>query len=250
MITLNNISYFYEEQKALNSISFSLHKGEKIALLGSNGSGKSTLLKILAALYFPQEGNYSFETELLSKKSVSKNFRQRVGILFQNPESMIFNPTVRDEIAFSLREFGIADVQEKVEDIAGKFGLMQLLDKNPLYLSGGEKQKVILASILVYEPELLLLDEPTAAMDPKTTGWLIDLLLDLQTTMIVATHDLSLAYETSQRAIVIDESHTKIYDGCIEKLYEELDVLIEANLIHRHQHKHKEFYHSHYHKHY
>ena len=250
MITLHNISYSYDESIALEDVGFCINKGEKIVLLGSNGSGKSTLLKIMAALYFVQKGEYLFDGEVVTKKSVSKDFRKRVGIVFQNPESMIFNPTVRDEIAFSLREFGYDDIEVKVQEIAQKFGISELLDKNPLYLSGGEKQKVILAAILVYEPELLLLDEPTAAMDPKTTGWLIDMLLDLETTVIVATHDLSLAYEVSDRAIVIDESHHKIYDGCIEKLYEDLELLIQANLIHKHRHKHKDFSHSHYHKHY
>jgi len=244
------VSYTYEESVALEDISFCINKGEKVVLLGSNGSGKSTLLKILAALYFPKHGEYRFDAQAVEKKKLSKAFRKRVGILFQNPESMIFNPTVRDEIAFSLREFGCENIEQKVEDIAAKFGISALLEKNPLYLSGGEKQKVILAAILVYEPELLLLDEPTAAMDPKTTGWLIDMLLDLETTVIVATHDLSLAYEVSDRAIVIDESHHKIYDGCIEKLYEDLELLIQANLIHKHRHKHKDFSHSHYHKHY
>jgi cobalt/nickel transport system ATP-binding protein len=250
LIILNNINYDYEDYRALENISLSLKKGEKAVLLGSNGSGKSTLLKILAALYFCKEGEYRFCDEVVTKKSLTKEFRKRVGIVFQNPESMIFNPTVRDEIAFSLREFGFDNVDERVQNIADKFGISALLDKNPLYLSGGEKQKVILAAILVYEPELLLLDEPTAAMDPKTTGWLIDLLLDLEITLIVATHDLSLAYEISDRAIVIDESHKKVYDGDIEKLYEDLDLLIQANLIHKHRHKHKDFSHSHYHKHY
>jgi len=250
LITLTNISYNYEDQPALEDISLRLTKGEKLVLLGSNGSGKSTLLKIMAGLYFAKEGSYSFDGKAVSKKSLNKDFRKRVGILFQNPESMIFNPTVFDEIAFSLREFGFDDIKPRVEAIAKKFGIENLLDKNPLYLSGGEKQKVILAAILVYEPELLLLDEPTAAMDPKTTGWLIDLLLDLETTLIVATHDLSLAYEVSERAVVIDEKHHKIYDGCIEQLYEDLDTLIQANLIHKHRHRHKNFSHSHYHKHY
>jgi cobalt/nickel transport system ATP-binding protein len=109
---------------------------------------------------------------------------------------------------------------------------------------------VILAALLVYEPKLLLLDEPTAAMDPKTTGWFIDLLLELDITVVLATHDLSLAYEVSDRAVVIDQKHQKIYDGDIEKLYEDLELLVQANLIHKHRHKHKDFSHSHYHKHF
>jgi len=250
LISLRDISYFYDDKIALKDISFDINKGEKVVLLGSNGCGKSTLLRVLAGLYFAKNGEYLLEGKKITKKSVDKEFRKRVGILFQNPESMIFNPTVRDEIAFSLREFEESDIEKRVEDIAKKFGLTHLLDKNPLYLSGGEKQKVILASMLIYEPEILLLDEPTAAMDPKTTGWFIDMLLELKKSVVVATHDLSLAYEVSDRAIVLDEEHKKIYDGEIEKLYGNLDLLTRANLIHKHRHKHKEFSHSHYHKHY
>jgi cobalt/nickel transport system ATP-binding protein len=117
-------------------------------------------------------------------------------------------------------------------------------------LSGGEKQKVILASILIYEPEIILLDEPTTAMDPRTTGWFIDFLIDLNKTTILATHDLSLAYETSERVIVLDENHTIIFDGDIEELFKNKELLIKANLIHTHKHKHKKFIHSHYHLHF
>ncbi|UCN01294.1 energy-coupling factor ABC transporter ATP-binding protein [Sulfurimonas sp. SWIR-19] len=251
MITLHNIEFYYEEKKVLHDISLTINKGEKVVLLGSNGSGKSTLLRILAALYFPKKGEYLFHTKKISKKNIDKNFRKKVGILFQNPESMIFNPTVKDEIAFSLREFDEENIDKKVLAISEKFGITHLLDKNPLELSGGEKQKVVLASILVYEPEILLLDEPTAAMDPRTTGWFVDLMLEIETTVIVATHDLSIAYEVSNRAIVLDEKHTMVYDGDIEKLFRDLQTLQKANLIHKHKHRHKkDFTHSHYHLHF
>ncbi|WP_418641292.1 energy-coupling factor ABC transporter ATP-binding protein [Sulfurimonas sp. ST-27] len=251
MITLQNIEFSYEEKKVLHGISLTIHKGEKVVLLGSNGSGKSTLLRILAALYFPKKGEYFFHAKKISKKNIDKNFRKKIGILFQNPESMIFNPTVKDEIAFSLREFDEENIDKKVLAISEKFGITHLLGKNPLELSGGEKQKVVLASILVYEPEILLLDEPTAAMDPRTTGWFVDLMLEIQTTVIVATHDLSIAYEVSNRAIVLDEKHTMVYDGDIEKLFKDLQILQKANLIHKHKHRHKkDFIHSHYHLHF
>ena len=162
---------------------------------------------------------------------------------------MIFNPTVYDEIAFSLKEFDM-EVGNKVEKIASTFGIENLLDKNPLNLSGGEKQKIILAALLVYEPEILLLDEPTTAMDPGTTGWFIDFLIDLDKTFLLATHDLSVAYETCERAIVLNEKHQLIYDGDIEELMKNKDILIQANLIHSHKHKHKKFIHSYYHLHF
>ena len=216
MIELKEAIYFYDDKKALDGISFSVDRGEKVALLGANGSGKSTLLRVLAGLYFLNKGEYWFKNRLITKKTVNKDFRKEVAILFQNPDSMIISPTVFDEIAFSLREFDLDNIDNRVKDIAQKFGIIELLDCNPLNLSGGQKQKVILASLMVYEPNLLLLDEPTSAMDPKTTGWFIDTILDIDKCMLLATHDLALAYETCNRAIVIDENHKLIFDGDIE----------------------------------
>ncbi len=250
MIKIEDIVFYYEDTKVLNGISFEIAPSQKIALLGCNGSGKSTLLRILAGLYVPKSGSYLFDGKEVNSKKVGKSFRKRIGILFQNPESMIFNPTVFDEIAFGLREFGMEDVDERVYTIAKKFGIEGLLKKNPLQLSGGEKQKMMLAALLVTQPDLLLLDEPTASMDPKTSGWFIDLVLDLPQTVLIATHDLALAYESSERAIVLSEAHRIIYDGNIEELFQNLELLQKANLIHKHKHKHRNFFHSHYHIHY
>lgn len=249
MINFENVDFFYEDKKAVNDISFKISKGEKVVLLGNNGSGKSTILRLLAGLYFSKKENYQLENKIVDKKCVNKEFRKKVGILFQNPQSMIFNPTVYDEIAFSLKEFNMDNIEHRVKDISRQFKIENLLKSNPLNLSGGEKQKVILASILVYEPEILFLDEPTASMDPGTTGWFIDLMIELDKTVMIATHDLSLAYEVCDRAIVINDKHKKIYDGDIEELLKDLDMLVEANLIHKHRHKHKDFSHSHYHMH-
>jgi len=248
VIEVKNLSYKYEGNIALDDVSFEIKENEKVALLGSNGSGKSTLLRILAGLYF-SKGEYFFDGVKINKKT-AKNLRKKVGILFQNPDSMIFNPRVFDEIAFSLREFGEKNIEEKVEKIAKEFKISHLLKKSPLNLSGGEKQKVILASILIYNPKVLLLDEPTTAMDPRTTGWFIDFLIDLKQTIILATHDLAVAYETCDRAIVLNEEHKIIYDGDMEELMGNLDILVKANLIHKHKHRHKRFIHSHYHTHF
>lgn len=248
IIEIKNLSYQYENITALSDINFSIKKNEKVSLLGSNGSGKSTILRILAGLYQSKKGEYVFEGKKIKK--FKKDLRKKVAILFQNPDSMIFNSTVFDEIAFSLKEFGFEDVEDRVNEIAKKFKIEKHLNKSPINLSGGEKQKVMLASILVYNPEILFLDEPTAAMDPKTSGWFIDFLLELDKTVILATHDLSVAYETTDRALVMSEEHKLIYDGDIDELMQNLDILIKANLIHNHKHKYKNFIHSHYHTHF
>jgi cobalt/nickel transport system ATP-binding protein len=250
LIEVKNLSFFYENVLAVDNVSFSIEKNEKIVLLGNNGSGKSTILRILAGLYFPKKGEYLLDGVKITKKNVKKEFRKNIGILFQNPDAMIFNPTVYDEIAFSLKEFGFDNIDDRINEITKKFRIEKLLKKSPLELSGGEKQKVMLCAILVYEPKVLLLDEPTAAMDPRTTGWFIDFMYELDMTCIIATHDLAVAYELSDRAVVMSEEHKIIYDGDMEELMKDVDILIKANLIHKHKHKHKKFIHSHYHLHF
>ncbi|WP_041957625.1 energy-coupling factor ABC transporter ATP-binding protein [Sulfurospirillum arsenophilum] len=248
MIKIESLAYQYETKCVLDKLSFEIKAGEKVVLLGNNGSGKSTLLRILAGLYFG-EGNYFYKDQLITKKSVGKNFRKEIGILFQNPETMMFNPTVYDEIAFGLREFDITNVDERVREIADKFRLTHHLQSSPLKLSGGEKQKVMLCAILALEPQFLLLDEPTANMDPKTTGWFVDLLSGMNITTLISTHNISLAYELGDKALVLNDKHQLIYNGEIEALMRDKKTLIEGNLLHLHAHKHKDFQHSHYHMH-
>ncbi len=249
MIKLESITFEYEDKIALDSFNLQIQAGEKIALLGNNGSGKSTILKILAGIYFANKGDYFFQENRVSKRDIKKEFRKKVGVLFQNPESMIFNPTVYDEVAFSLREFGFEDIDARVMQISQEFKMEHLLKKSPLELSGGEKQKVMLASILVYEPEILLLDEPTSSMDPATTGWFVDFLIELNKTVVISTHDIAHAYEMCERGVVIDETHKKIFDGAIEVLLDDLDILLQANLIHKHKFN-KNIYNTKYHLHF
>lgn len=249
LIKIENVSYRYESKSVLEKLSFDIHTGEKVVLLGNNGSGKSTLLRILAGLYFPQEGRYVYNEQLITKKSIDKRFRKEVGILFQNPDTMIFNPTVYDEIAFGLREFDVDDVDTRVHAMAEQFGLTHHLQSSPLKLSGGEKQKVMLCAILALEPKFLLLDEPTANMDPKTTGWFVDLLSQMHITTLISTHNISLAYELGDRALVLNEKHELIFNGDVDALMQDKKTLIAGNLLHIHAHKHKDFHHSHYHMH-
>ncbi|WP_457638830.1 energy-coupling factor ABC transporter ATP-binding protein [Persephonella sp.] len=254
MVEIRNLSYYYGKKPALKNISFSVKKGEKVVVLGINGSGKSTLLKIIDGLLFPEEGEYLYKGEKITEKKLkdrdfAKKFRKEVVLLFQSPDSMIFNPTVYDEIAFSLRQLEEKNIDEKVKYWAEKLGIIDLLDRSPFELSGGEKQKVCLASLLVLEPQLLLLDEPTANLDPRSTGWLIDFLQQLDTTVITTTHNLGLASELGERSLVLSENHELVYDGSIENLLKDREKLVKANLIHIHRHKHGSFYHSHYHTH-
>jgi cobalt/nickel transport system ATP-binding protein len=254
MIELTGIGHRYNGSAALASIDLTLAEGEKAVLLGSNGTGKSTLLKILNALVAPTTGEYRYQGEAISPKrlkdpTLNRRFRREVVLLFQNPDAMLFNPTVFDEIAFGPRQLHMPDVEARVRHWARAVGVAAYLDRPPYELSGGEKQKVCLAALLAVEPKVLLLDEPTAALDPRSTGWLVDFLTDLPVTLLTTTHNLSLAPELAQRALVLGEDHRLLYDGPIEPFLADLDKLIAANLVHAHQHRHGELEHRHFHVH-
>jgi cobalt/nickel transport system ATP-binding protein len=255
MIKTENVSHAYNgTEHVLKDVSFDIKESEKVVLLGTNGSGKTTLLKILNGLIQPAAGRCYYKSHELSKsnfksKDFNAMFRREVVLLFQNPESMIFNPTVYDEIAFSLRQFESDGIDEKVKHWADIVGVTRYLGRPPFQLSSGEKQKVCLASLLVLEPRLLLMDEPTATLDPRSTGWLVDFLQDLDVTTLVTTHNLSLASELGERTMVLSEQHELIYDGPLDLLLEDQDKLLEANLLHVHRHKHEGIEHKHYHTH-
>lgn len=256
MIELKDISFSYNGKLILSNISFKVEKGERVVLLGCNGSGKTTLLKILNGLLFPEKGEYFFKGEKVQKESFKnkkflKNFRKSNVMLFQSPDVMIFNPTCYDEIAFGLRQlnFDEKEIKEIVLKWARIFEIERYLSVSPFELSGGEKQKLILACLLALEPELLLLDEPMANLDPKSQGFIIDLLWELPITTIISTHNLSQAPELGSRTILLSESHEILFDGEIEKILNLEELLIEANLIHKHKHKHVDLLHTHYHKH-
>lgn len=257
MISVKGVSYSYEPgAEVLRDVSFDVARGERIVLLGSNGSGKTTLLRVMDGLIFPSRGEVEYEGAPVTKRSLRavplrNAFRREVALLFQNPEAMIFNPTVFDEIAFGPRQTMIdaAEVEERVRRWAGLFGITKHLDRPAFQLSKGEMQKVCLASLLALEPKLLLLDEPAASLDPRSTGWLIDLLQDLGLTTVVTTHNLSMARELGERTLLLSEHHELIFDGDIDTLLGDPAKLMEANLVHSHRHAHGDVEHRHYHTH-
>jgi len=242
MIELEHVSYRYPEgETALKDVSLSVEENEKVVLLGTNGSGKTTLLRILNGLIFPKEGSCRYESEpvtasRLRDRSWSRRFRREVVLLFQHPEAMLFNPTVYDEIAYGLRQLGADDLDGTVRRWAARLGVERHLERPPFALSGGEKQKVCLAALLALEPQVLLLDEPTANLDPRSTGWLVDFLHDLSVTSVATTHNLSLAGELGNRVLVLSEGHELIFDGRMEDLLGDEDKLLAANLVHSHRH--------------
>ncbi|CAG0965863.1 partial Nickel import ATP-binding protein NikO, partial [Anaerolineae bacterium] len=199
---LDHITYAYNQQIALKEISLTVRTGERIAILGANGSGKSTLLKILDALYFATSGKAcafgeALTEEALQDEALAFAFRRRVGLVFQDPDVQLFSPTVWDEVTFAPLHLGLPkhEVIERSEWAMELLNITKLRDRAPHRLSGGEKKKVALASVLSLHPEVWLLDEPTASLDPRSTSRLLDFIDELTRegkTIITATHDLDI----------------------------------------------------------
>lgn len=254
MIRVENLNHRYGGKPSLEDLSFRIQAGEKVVLLGSNGCGKSTLLKILDGLIAPASGTLEYDGQpidpaRLKRGPLRSRFRREVGLLFQNPDVMLFNPSVHDEIAFGPRQAGMQDVEDRVRHWAALVGVDGFLERPPFTLSGGEKQKVALAALLAVEPRLLLLDEPAAALDPRSTGWLVDFLAQLPVTLLTTTHNLSLAEELGTRALVLGENHRLLHDGPIAPFLQDTEKLIAANLAHIHRHAHGGVEHRHWHSH-
>ncbi len=245
---------------ALRSIDLRVDAGERMAVVGSNGCGKSTLLHILGGLLFATGGEVSAYGQRLTENrfreaSFTDFFRRRVGVLFQNADAQLFCPTVLDEIAFGPLQLNCSQEEalDKSQFMIRMLGLERIATRSPHQLSGGEKKKVAIASMLALNPDVLLLDEPTGGLDPRTQIWLVELLDELHSmgkTIITATHDLSFLEEIADRAVVMEETHSLAADGRPRKILEDLDLLLRVNLIHEHAHSHETMIHSHGHLHF
>jgi cobalt/nickel transport system ATP-binding protein len=255
MLAAEDLGYVHADGTlALDRVTFAVDATEKVVVLGSNGCGKTTLLRLLDGLLEPTAGRVIYDgvevnARTLRQRAFLRRFRGEVGLLFQNPDAMLFHATVREEIAFGPRELELDDVDTRVRQWAQRLGLAGQLDRSPFRLSSGEKQKVCLAALLVCEPRVLLLDEPTANLDPRSTGWLVDFLLDLPVAVLTTTHNLSLAAELGTRALVLDERHRLSFDGDIRAALDDPRILLEANLMHTHRHRHGDVEHAHPHAH-
>jgi cobalt/nickel transport system ATP-binding protein len=245
---------------SLQGVSFTVDAGERLALLGANGSGKSTVLHLLDGLYFPQQGSVTaFGSRLtevaLERPPFGPRFRQEVGFLFQNSDAQLFCATVEEELAFAPLQlhWPKAELRQRIDDTLALLEITHLRDRTPQNLSGGEKKRVALASLLIVNPAVLLLDEPTAGLDPRSQSMLLEILEQLHDeagiTLITATHDLTLLPHLADRALVLGEDHRLVADGSAHDILQNTDLLLSVNLIHTHTHRHGQTIHSHPHQH-
>lgn len=255
MLEFVDVAYAWPDgRKVFSGLNFRIQAGEKVVLLGANGAGKSTLLRLANGLLAPGSGHIVWHGQVLSEpllrqRDFARRFRQANVLLFQHPEAMLFNPTVGEEIAYGPRQLGLPDCTARVARWAGELGLSALLDEAPFALSGGQKQKVALACLLALDPAFLALDEPSASLDPATVGWLIDTLLDSGRTVLASTHNLSLAAELGDRALILNANGQLCYDGPLAAALQDLELLQAAGLAHRHRHRHGGHAHAHLHAH-
>jgi len=244
---VQDVTFHYHIVTALDGLSLAIERGKRVALLGANGSGKSTLLHILDGLAFPEKGSVRFDGEPLTEDRLQDQefgfqFHRRVGLVFQNPDVQLFSPTVFDEVAFGPLQlrWPKQEVRSQVGQMLDLMKITHLKDRSPHHLSTGEKKRVTLASVLVLDPEVLLLDEPTAALDPKSASQMIDFLVGWRggvKTVITTTHNLDILEDIADYCYVFQTGRV-VLEGAPSDVLRETALLERTNLIHVHRHVH------------
>lgn len=251
---LRDVGFTYPGRRvALDGVNLTIWPGERVALLGANGSGKSTLLKLLDGVVGPTRGSIralGLDVAAVASGEDGFRFHREVGLVFQDPDIQLFSSTVLDDVAFGPLQLGLTadEVRERCEDAMAEMGIAHLADRAPFELSGGEKKRAAIASVLSLRPMVVLLDEPTASLDPRTKWVLVDLIGRLSAagrTLIVATHELDVVPLIADRAVVLSEDGRVVADGPPAAVLADRDLLVHANLIHEHLHEHSSARHSH-----
>lgn len=231
IIEINDLEYTYPDKtKALSGLSFTILHGESVAIIGANGAGKSTLLSHLIGVLVPTKGGVRIGDYPLTKQTLPY-IRRSVGMVFQNPDDQLFMPTVFEDVAFGPLNLGLPlqEVEERVMSALERVGVAHLRERPPYKLSGGQKRAVAIASVLSMLPDILVMDEPTAGLDPKARRQLITLLQSFTHTKVIATHDLDLVLDICPRTIVLCDGII-IADRPTLEIFSD-DVLLErANL--------------------
>jgi len=244
---LDRIVYRYDGISALDGISTTIARGQRVALLGANGSGKSTLLRLLDALCFADSGSIAAFGEPLTEarmqdENIAIAFRRRVGLVFQNPDVQLFNATVFDELAFGPLQLRWPRemILDRVAATLARMGIEHLKHRPPHRLSGGEKKRVALASVLILEPDVLLLDEPTASLDPQSQSQLIEDMIGWgggAKTLVLATHDLDIVEDVADVCLVMQQGRL-VAEGTPGAILGDHALLQRCGLIHAHRHRH------------
>ena len=206
VIEAQNVDYKYPDgYRAIKNISLYVKEGEKLGIIGANGAGKSTMLKLLIGILSAESGKIIINDILINKKNL-KEIRKNVGFVFQESDNQLFMNTVYDDIVFGLRSSKESEenIKLKVNTIIEKFQIEKLINKQIYKLSGGEKKIVAIAGIMIMNPEIILMDEVTSSLDPKSRRIVINLIKDLKETIVIASHDLDMILDVCDRVLVLN----------------------------------------------
>jgi cobalt/nickel transport system ATP-binding protein len=231
IIEASQLSYRYPDTTpALEDISFTILHGESVGLVGANGAGKSTLLQHLCGCLFPTSGEVRIGHVPITKKNL-QTVRKRIGMVFQDPDDQLFMPRVFDDVAFGPLNLGVPpeEVEQRVMAALEEVGAEHLADRPPYKISGGEKRSVAIATVLSMSPDILLLDEPSSGLDPKSRRQLIRNLHGFSHTKIIATHDLDLVLDLCSRTIILNHGSITA-DGPTREIFSNEALLQENNL--------------------
>ena len=237
LFRLENLTHQYSDGTiALNNVSLSFDKGERIALLGTNGSGKTTLLHHLNGILKPTLGNIYYEDKPLRYDSKSLlELRRRVGFVFQDPNDQLFAPTVKQDVAFGPLNLGVPveQVKKSVDEALRTVGMAEFMEKPPHFLSLGQKKRVALAGVLAMQPEVIIMDEPTSNLDPRATSEILHLLVKLNKeagiTLLLATHDVDMVPLFANKLYILNKGEL-VSAGSPKELFSNTEMIRSVNL--------------------
>jgi cobalt/nickel transport system ATP-binding protein len=228
-LSLRDVCFRYPDgHVALDGITLEVPAGERVAVLGPNGAGKSTLCLHLNGILRPQSGTVAVDGVVVDDRTV-RDVRRQVGVVFQDPDDMLFMPTVRQDVAFGPANLGLRreDIDERVSAALEMVGMLDAADRPPHHLSFGQRKRVAAAAVLAMDPQVLVLDEPSSNLDPRSRREFGEILAALPQTLLLVTHDLPYAFELCQRAVIIDRGRVAA-DGPID------EILADTSLLARH----------------
>lgn len=235
-LSTENLSFTYPDgTQALKNINIEIEKGEKVAIIGPNGAGKSTLFSHFNGLTEPTSGCVKIEGNPISfEKDELLKVRQKVGIVFQDPNDQLFAPTVKEDIAFGPMNLGLSydEVEKHVEDALKMVGMENYEDKTPHHLSGGQQKRIAIAGIIAMKPELMILDEPTAGLDPDGVEKVLNIMNQLNEegmTLIISSHDIDMISKYADKIFVLYNGEI-IESGNKNKIFSDMELLKKAHL--------------------
>ena len=230
-IEIKDLYYKYPDgYEALKGIDLTLHKGQSLGIVGSNGAGKSTLLLQLTGINRPSSGKIEINSLEVNKENLAQ-IRKDIGFVFQNPEDQLFTTSIYEDVAFGPKNYKLSkqEVDKRVTESLEKVGILELKNRAPYRLSGGQKNLAAIATAISMEPSILIMDEPTSALDPKARRKLINLLNSFDYTKIIASHDLDMILDTCERTIVLKNGQI-VADGDTQIILLDRDLMEECDL--------------------